>query len=301
VTVALNVTDWPDFDGFALDVSAVVVACRTACGSVSELPPNPTAPAYVAVSVRLPELVSVIEQLPVATPGVAEADSEPVQVSVALALTVTDPVGAAVPVAAVTSKATLTLWLGSDGSGESDEMAVVVPTALGVSVKFCVPVALFVGIVTWAEADWNPAADTLIVSVAGPLPEKLTFSVYPPVGPVELDGEPLHPAVQDTVAPDMGGLPVAALVTVPVTDAFPSVKVVCARNPLACPTAVTTNRTPTSYACGAKSVFVKFPLPSAVAMSSVSESRNGSMCSVSFTDSPACHPDPVIVTVCPGA
>ena len=51
VTVAVKVTDWPDFDGFREEVTEVeVVACLTVCVSTGEvLPLKSVLPPYTAV------------------------------------------------------------------------------------------------------------------------------------------------------------------------------------------------------------------------------------------------------------
>src|SRR2546425_13215206 len=50
VTVAVKVTDWPSVDGFALEVTAVVVTRFTVCVSGADvLPAKEAAPPYTAV------------------------------------------------------------------------------------------------------------------------------------------------------------------------------------------------------------------------------------------------------------
>jgi len=76
-------------------------------------------PAYVAVSVRAPAVVSVRSQVPAAT--------VPTQLSVP-SVTVTLPVG--VPVFEVTLKVTLIAWPTVEGSGVCVMIVVVVAAAL---------------------------------------------------------------------------------------------------------------------------------------------------------------------------
>ena len=73
--------------------STGVGGASTVCDSVSLLAPKPFAPAYVAVSVRMPVVVRPIAQLP------CPPESVPVQVSLPSVIC-TDPLG--VPVAEVT-------------------------------------------------------------------------------------------------------------------------------------------------------------------------------------------------------
>jgi hypothetical protein len=64
VTVAVNVTDSPNLDGFALDVSEVdVSALSTVCVSESELPLKLPSPPYEAVIEWPPTLRAEVEKL----------------------------------------------------------------------------------------------------------------------------------------------------------------------------------------------------------------------------------------------
>jgi hypothetical protein len=111
----------------------------------------------------------VIEQLPLATP-LPEEERAPVHVSVPpLTVTVTEPVGDALPDVACTLKATVTAWFGSEGSGLSLLIVVVVPVAAGTSAKLTVAVPPLVTVIVEAPG-WNPVTDARIVNVPGSLP-----------------------------------------------------------------------------------------------------------------------------------
>lgn len=109
----------------SLDLLIVRSEALTECEAPAEvLPLKFVSPAYVAVSVRAPGVVSVILQVPAAT--------VPMQLFTP-SLTVTLPVGVPAPGAlAVTVKLTVTAWPTSEGSGVSDVMVVVVSALLTV-------------------------------------------------------------------------------------------------------------------------------------------------------------------------
>ena len=113
--------------------------------AVAELDWNSPPPGKVAVRVRSPGVTSTMEQLPAATSAL-QVSSPPE------AVTWTVPVG--VPAGEVTWKVTTTPSAGTDGSGVSAVMAVVVeagPTSIGpevtevnpeaAKISVCVPVA----------------------------------------------------------------------------------------------------------------------------------------------------------------
>jgi hypothetical protein len=94
-------------------------------------------------------------------------------------------------------------------------------------------------------------------------------------------------------------LPLPLIVIVSV--GAPSVNVVCAWNPEVWPVAVSVNVMEMSCESGENWLFVILPLASAVAYKSGWVSSSGDSTKFRVTVSPGRHPDPVMVTIVPGA
>src|SRR5712691_5230836 len=146
VTVAVKVTDWPNTDGLAEDVSAVLVlALLTTCDTAElVLVMKLVSPPYTAVVLCVPTLRADVAH--VATPAASACAPQPV-IELAPSLKFTLPVGVPAPGAvAVTVAVKVTLWPNTDGLAE-DVSAVLVlawfttcdTAALVLVVKFVSP------------------------------------------------------------------------------------------------------------------------------------------------------------------
>jgi hypothetical protein len=179
VTVKLTVTVCPSSEGSGASPVIVVVVLAgggavTVCPSVSELGSNPSAPEYVAVSVRSPTVPRARSQLPSPAARVPVQDEVP-------SLTVTVPVGVAP--AEATRKPTVKLEPLTDGSGLSLMIAVVVEAGDGATTVWP----------SVSELDENPSAPEYVaVSVLSPSGLRVSWQL--PVPPLRVEVHDVLPS-----------------------------------------------------------------------------------------------------------
>src|SRR5216684_2488487 len=213
--VAVNVTDWPNTDGFADELRLVVVdAWLTVCVSVAlVLVVKLVSPLYTAVMLCAPTASELLLQ--VADAAASACAPQPVMV-VPASLKFTVPVGVPAPGAvALMVAVNVTDWPNTDGF--ADELRLVVVDAW---LTVCVSVALvlvvkLVSPLYTAVMLWAPIASELLLQVADPaasacapqpvmvVPASLKFTV--PVGVPAPGAVALMVAVKVTDWPNTDG------------------------------------------------------------------------------------------------
>jgi hypothetical protein len=292
LTAAVKVTDWPKTDGFAGELTDVVVeAWFTVCVNVDDvLPLKALSPPYTAVIECEPG--ARLAGVRVAVPP----DSTPVPSVVVPSLNVTVPVALLGETVAVK----VTGWPNTEGLADEETVVLVLARKEAVTVPLLLPPVITVQVVVLVlgEHSVHPPPPAVMLQLALVLP--VNVADWPLVmGMLQAPDLALPFHKQLTPAGLLVTVPLVLPVKASVTVSWPaSVNVVCAWEVE--PTAVRVNFTLRSWKSVVNELSEKVPSGWTVTVKGPWVSMRGDSTSVKVTVSPGCHPEPVIVTVVPG-